>query len=41
MKPLSRFFVNHKKSAHTFSKKAERTKAINLIGGGFRGGIRL
>lgn len=41
MKPLTRKFVDKKKSAHVFSKKAQHTKAINLTVGGVRGGIRL
>jgi len=41
MKPLSRSFVDNKKSAYVFSQKASFTKAINMPYKHMRGGIRL
>jgi hypothetical protein len=41
MKPLHRKPVNFRRSARTFDKNKGRTKLVNLVGGGFRGGIRL
>lgn len=41
MKPLTRKPVNPTRSAKVFHKHAVHTKLINLVGGGFRGGIRL
>jgi len=41
MKPLSRRPVNKSSSVRNFNRTDSRTKAINMPGYGFRGGIRL
>ena len=41
MKPMKRDYMNAKGHAYVFNNREGRTKAINLVGGGFRGGIRL
>lgn len=41
MKPLSRKYDSAQSSARKFNRADRTTKALNLAGGGVRGGIRL